>query len=239
MRRGSLSPCQTWSVERPSERTARDKRNRASRLRSARLYPVCGGQEDRFLEAALRGGVDIVQLRLKQASDREIISTSRRFAKVCAAHGALFILNDRADLVAEAAADGVHVGQDDVPVGHARALVGPQRLIGLSTHSEAQIDAAGEGPDYIGVGPVYETPTKPGRVAVGLDLVRYASARAATPFFAIGGIDDRTVGGVVAAGALRVAVVRALVDAPDPEAAARMLRQALEDKREAIGTAQS
>jgi thiamine-phosphate pyrophosphorylase len=203
------------------------------------MYLVCGGQEDEFVDAALCGGVDIVQLRLKQASDQEIISTSRRFARLCAAHGALFILNDRPDLVADAAADGVHVGQDDVPVARARALVGPERLIGLSTHSEAQIDAAGEAPDYIGVGPVYKTPTKPGRVAVGLDLVRYASARAAAPFFAIGGIDDRTVGGVVAAGARRVAVVRALVDAPDPELAARTLRQALEGKREAIGTAQS
>jgi thiamine-phosphate pyrophosphorylase len=226
-------------VERPSVHAARDTRDRASRLRSARLYLVCGGQEDRFLEAALRGGVDIVQLRLKQASDQEIISTSLRFARVCAAHGALFILNDRPDLVTEAAADGVHIGQDDGPVGQARALVGPERLVGLSTHSEAQIDAAGEGPDYIGVGPVYETPTKPARVAVGLDVVKYASARAATPFFAIGGIDDRTVGGVVAAGARRIAVVRALVDARDPEAAARALRQALEGKRKAIGTAQS
>ena len=214
---------------------------RASRLESARLYLVCGGQDDRFLEAALRGGVDIVQLRLKEASDHEIISTSRRFARACAAHGALFILNDRPDLVAEGAADGVHLGQDDMPVGQARALVGPDRLVGLSTHSQAQIDAAGatEAVDYIGVGPVYETPTKPGRVAVGLDAVRYAAARAATPFFAIGGIDDRTVGGVVAAGARRVAVVRALVGAPDPEAAARRLRQALEGKREAIGAAQS
>lgn len=215
--------------------------DRRSRLRSARLYLVCSGLDDRFLEAALRGGVDIVQLRLKEASDLQIISTSRRFATVCAAHGALLILNDRPDLVAEGAADGVHVGQDDVPVAQARALVGPERLVGLSTHSKAQIDAAGatDGPDYIGVGPVYETPTKPGRMAVGLDAVRYAAARTATPFFAIGGIDDRTVGGVVAAGARRVAVVRALVDAPDPEAAARRLRQALEGNREAIGAAQS
>jgi thiamine-phosphate pyrophosphorylase len=232
-------PCQTEIVEPVSARS--HKLMRASRLQAARLYLVCGAQDDRFLEAALRGGVDVVQLRLKQASDHQIISTSHRFARVCAAHGALFILNDRPDLVAESGADGVHVGQDDMPVARARELVGPDRLVGLSTHGRAQIDAAGkiEAVDYIGVGPVYETPTKPGRGAVGLDAVGYAAARAALPFFAIGGIDDRTVGAVVAAGARRIAVVRALVDAPDPEAPARRLRQALEAEREAVGAAQS
>jgi thiamine-phosphate pyrophosphorylase len=205
------------------------------------LYLVCDGQGDRFLEAALRGGVDVVQLRLKEAGDDEVVSTGRRFARVCAAHEALFILNDRPDLVAEAAADGVHVGQDDMSVGQARALVGPERLVGLSTHSQAQVDLAGptEVVDYIGVGPVYETPTKPGRKAVGLGLVRYAAARAAVPCFAIGGIDEGTVDGVVAAGARRIAVVRALLQAPDPEAAARRLRRALKTEREAVGAAQS
>jgi thiamine-phosphate pyrophosphorylase len=126
-------------------------------------------------------------------------------------------------------------------VGQARALVGPERLIGLSTHSQAQIDAAGAAeapPDYIGVGPVYETPTKPGRVPVGLELVSYAAARATVPFFAIGGVDEGTVGDVVAAGARRIAVVRALVEAPDAEAAAKRLRRALERKRETVGAAQ-
>jgi thiamine-phosphate pyrophosphorylase len=220
---------------------ARRHSERASRLQSARLYLVCDGQGDRFLEAALRGGVDVVQLRLKEAGDDEVVSTGRRFARVCAAHEALFILNDRPDLVAEAAADGVHVGQDDMSVGQARALVGPERLVGLSTHSQAQVDLAGptEVVDYIGVGPVYETPTKPGRKAVGLGLVRYAAARAAVPCFAIGGIDEGTVDGVVAAGARRIAVVRALLQAPDPEAAARRLRRALKTEREAVGAAQS
>jgi thiamine-phosphate pyrophosphorylase len=228
-------------VERPLEPTQCQAPDRVSRLRSARLYLVCGEQDDRFLQSALRGGVDIVQLRLKHANDRQIISTTRRFARVCAAYGALFILNDRPDLVVAGSADGVHVGQDDVSVGQARALVGPDRLVGLSTHSIAQIDAAKEIEvlDYIGVGPVYETPTKPGRNAVGLDVVRYAAARAATPFFAIGGIDEATVDGVVAAGASRVAVVRALVNAQDPELAAKRLRQAVETKREAVGAAQS
>lgn len=207
------------------------------RLQSARLYLVCGAQDDGFLQAALRGGVDIVQLRLKDAPDEEIVSTGRRFASLCAAHGALFILNDRPELVTKAGADGVHVGQDDVPVGEARALVGPERVVGRSTHTPAQVDAADGRLDYIGVGPVYETPTKPGRQAVGLDLVRYASERAAVPFFAIGGIDERTVGGVIAAGARRIAVVRALVQARDPEAAARRLRRTLETKREPVGAA--
>ena len=225
-------------MEQLRDRERGDRGDRRSRLQSARLYLVCDGQGDRFLQAALRGGVDIVQLRLKHSNDHEIISTGSRFARVCAAHGALFILNDRPDLVAEAAADGVHLGQDDMSVVQARAMVGPDRLVGLSTHSQAQVDAA-EGADYIGVGPVYETPTKPGREAVGLDLVRHAAARAAVPFFAIGGIDDATLGGVVAAGARRIAVVRALVGAPDPEKAARRLGRALETKREPVGAAQS
>jgi thiamine-phosphate pyrophosphorylase len=219
-------------------RTGDDRR---SRLQSARLYLICGEQDNRFLEAAMRGGIDIVQLRLKCATDREVISTSRRFARVCAAHGALFILNDRPDLVVEGQADGVHVGQDDIPIGQARALVGPERLVGLSTHSKAQVDAAGakDAPDYIGVGPVHETPTKPGRPAIGLDVVRYAAQRSAIPFFAIGGIDEDTVGAVVAAGARSVAVVRALVDAADPEQVARHLREALDRNRKAVGAAQS
>lgn len=233
--------CQTCSVELAPERAQRHRLQRAGRLQSARLYLICGEQDDRFLEASLRGGVGIVQLRLKHASDQEVVSTSRRFARVCAAHGALFLLNDRPDLVAEGEADGVHVGHDDMPIGKARALVGPERLVGLSTHSKAQVDAAGatEAPDYIGVGPVYETPTKPGRAAIGLEVVTYAAKRSAIPFFAIGGIDQGTVGGVVAAGARRVAVVRALVDAADPEQVARHLREALDGNREAVGTAQS
>jgi thiamine-phosphate pyrophosphorylase len=197
-------------------------------LDTARLYLVCDARPDAFLERALRGGVDLVQLRLKDATDGEIVGVARRYRAVCAAHGAPLILNDRPDLVADAGADGVHVGQDDMPVAQTRALVGPERIIGLSTHSPAQVDAAGAEPDvdYIGVGPVHTTPTKPGRPAVGLDLVRYASVNAATPFFAIGGIDAGNVAAVRAAGATRIAVVRAITDAPDPEAAARALRSA-------------
>jgi thiamine-phosphate pyrophosphorylase len=197
---------------------------------AARLYLVCGALSDDFLKHALRGGVDLVQLRMKDAGDGEIVGVARRLREVCAAHGVPLILNDRPDLMAEAGADGVHVGQDDTPVAQARALVGPDRLIGLSTHSPAQIDAAAADPeiDYIGVGPVHSTPTKPGRPAVGLDLVRYAAVNAATPFFAIGGIDASNVGAVRAAGAARIAVVRAITDAAEPEAAARRLRSGSE-----------
>jgi thiamine-phosphate pyrophosphorylase len=199
-------------------------------LHAARLYLVCGEQSDAFLERALHGGVDIVQLRLKDAGDETIVATARRYAAVCHAHAVPLILNDRPDLVAAAGADGVHVGQDDTPVAQARALVGPDRVVGLSTHSPTQIDAAGGEPevDYIGVGPVHATPTKPGRPAVGLDLVRYAAAHAATPFFAIGGIDAGNAGDVRAAGAMGIAVVRAITDARDPEGAARALRSGSE-----------
>jgi thiamine-phosphate pyrophosphorylase len=220
------------------ERRRHNALERRERLESARLYLVCDAQSDRFLEAALSGGVDLVQLRLKGAADDELVAIGRRFARLCAAHGALFILNDRPDLVTAATADGVHVGQDDVPVEQARELVGPARLVGLSTHSPAQIDAAGaQRPDYIGVGPVYETPTKPGRKAVGLDLVRYASTHSPVPFFAIGGISGETVEDVVAAGARRIAVVRALVAATEPRAVARRLRRSLEFERERVGAA--
>jgi thiamine-phosphate pyrophosphorylase len=195
------------------------------RLRSARLYLVCGSETDDFLDRVLGAGVDIVQLRCKDAGDDSIVAAGQRFARVAAEHGALFILNDRPDLVAATGADGVHVGQDDVAVSEARAAVGPERIVGLSTHSPAQIDAAaGVAVDYIGVGPVHATPTKPGRPAVGLDLVRYAAANARVPFFAIGGITEANAAAVRSAGASRIAVVRALTEASDPALSARRLR---------------
>jgi thiamine-phosphate pyrophosphorylase len=205
----------------------------AERLQTARLYLVCDEQSDEFLTAALRGGVDIVQLRMKAASDAEILRAAARFRDLCRAEDALFILNDRVDLVAAADADGVHVGQDDTPVAAAREVVGPSRLVGLSTHSPDQVDAA-SGVDYIGVGPVHATPTKPGRPAVGEELVRYAAARASVPFFAIGGIAPSCVAAVRSAGASRIAVVRALTQAADPESVARQLREALTTPEEAL-----
>lgn len=211
------------------------------RLGSARLYLVCDQRPDEFLQAALRGGVDIVQLRMKNGSDSEILAVARRFARCCAAHAALFVLNDRPDLAAAAGADGVHVGQEDVPVAQARATVGAQRLVGLSTHSPHQVDAAAGVVDYIGVGPVNETPTKPGAPAVGLELVRYAATHADMPFFVIGGIGAENIDAVASAGAERIAVVRALTEAADPERFARELRAKLESqppRREArVGSA--
>jgi thiamine-phosphate pyrophosphorylase len=208
---------------------------RTSRLERAHLYLVCGEERDDFVAAALRGGVDIVQLRMKHADEARILAVARRYRALCAARGALLILNDRPDLVAAAGADGAHVGQDDIAVARARELVGPDRIVGLSTHAAAQIDAAAE-VDYIGVGPVHATPTKPGRPAVGLELVAYAAAQATVPFFAIGGINTANIGAVAAAGAQRIAVVRALTESPDPERTARKLSAALIEEA-SVGTA--
>jgi thiamine-phosphate pyrophosphorylase len=221
------SSCQTWSVL-----------NRIERLVDARLYLVCDERHDRFLEAALRGGVEIVQLRMKEASEHRILATAERYASACAEHGALFVLNDRPDLVERAHADGVHVGQRDMPVAQARSIVGPDKLVGLSTHTPRQVDVAADlEVDYIGVGPVHATPTKPGRTPVGLELVRYAAEHAAVPFFAIGGIAPGNIAALVEAGAQRIAVVRALTEAQDPEPIARELRGALGAPRESVGPA--
>ncbi len=202
----------------------------AARLRTARLYLVSGARPRPFLDAALRGGVELSKLRLTDAEDDAVLGAARDFRAACDDHGALFLLNDRPDLAVRAGADGVHLGQDDAPVAAARETVGPDRLVGLSTHTPAQVDAAA-GVDYIGVGPVAATPTKPGRPAVGLELVAHAAAHATVPFFAIGGMDPALTRQAAAAGATRVAVVRAIADAEDPETAARALRAALEEPR--------
>jgi len=197
-------------------------------LAGARLYFVTNAVSADVLEAALSGGVDIVQLRLKDAGDEKIVAAGRVFRAACDRHGALFVLNDRPDLVEACGADGVHVGQEDQSPAEARAVVGPGRIVGLSTHSEEQLAAAMAEPvDYVAVGPVFETPTKPGRPAVGLELVRVAAATARLPWFAIGGIDVENAAAVVAAGAERLAVVRAIRDVGDPAAAARTLRALL------------
>jgi thiamine-phosphate pyrophosphorylase len=221
----------------PPEPTGEDRR---ARLAAARLYLVCDCMpNDRGLEeilpAAIAGGVDVVQLREKHLEDHFLAEAAAHAAEICEQHGALFILNDRPDIAREIRADGVHVGQDDMPVAQARAIVGPDMLVGLSTHHPAEIEAAlpaasDDSPhvDYIGVGPVHATPTKPGRPAVGLELVSYASAHAHVPFFAIGGIDAENVLTVLDAGAARVCVLRAIADAEDPERATLTLRAALE-----------
>ena len=199
----------------------------SSRVRSpaaSRLYLIVGARPDLadLLEAAIRGGVDLVQIREKELPDRELLELLELAREVTARHGVPLVVNDRPDLAVVAGADCVHVGQDDLPVAAARRFGLP---VGLSTHSPEHIERADA--DYLGVGPVYATPTKPGRPAVGLGLVRYAAEHARTPWFAIGGIDAATAAEAVAAGAERLAVVRAIVDARDPERAARELRAVL------------
>jgi thiamine-phosphate pyrophosphorylase len=196
------------------------------RLHDAHLYYICGIDRLSTLEPALRGGVDIFQLREKHAGDDDLLRAAQTARRLCDERGALFVVNDRPDIAVAAGADGVHLGQDDMAVQDARAIVGPELLIGRSTHSPEQVDGAA-GADYIGVGPVHATPTKLGRPAVGVDLVRYAAASARVPFFAIGGLDATTLPEAVRAGATRAAVVRAISEAADPEAAARALRAAL------------
>jgi thiamine-phosphate pyrophosphorylase len=208
--------------------------SRRERLRRARLYFVTDVRPGlrELLAAALAGGVDMVQLRDKAASDAELMRAAAIFRQACDEHDALFWLNDRPDLAASCAADGVHVGQDDLAPAVARQLAGRDVLIGLSTHSPAQLDAAlaSGAADQLSVGPVWETPTKEGRAAAGLDYVRYAAGVAADyPWFAIGGIDLDNVREVIAAGASRIVVVRAIREAPDPRAAAAALREALEE----------
>jgi thiamine-phosphate pyrophosphorylase len=208
--------------------------DRRERLRRARLYFVTDIRPDleQLLGAAITGGADMVQLRDKSASDEELLAAARIFRRVCDDGGALFWLNDRADLASRCGADGVHVGQDDMPPAEVRRLAGSDRLVGLSTHSAAQLDAAmaASEADELSVGPVWQTPTKEGRPAAGLEYVRYAASHAGNrPWFAIGGIDVGNVRDVIEAGASRIVVVRAIRDAPDPRAAAESLRAALDE----------
>jgi thiamine-phosphate pyrophosphorylase len=200
------------------------------RLDDARLYFVVeAGASDRLLDAALAGGCDLLQLRDHDASDDQLLAAAERFRDACDRRGALFVINDRPDLALQCGADGVHVGQDDLPVHAVRRLMGPDVVIGLSTHSPEQFDAGLESAaDYLSAGPVWETPTKAGRPAAGIELVRHAAATATKPFFAIGGIDESNIAEVVAAGATRAVVVRAIRDAADPRAAAAALRSRLE-----------
>ncbi len=207
---------------------------RRARLAAARLYLVTEGgagtrRAESLLHAALAGGVDVVQLRDKAADDLALLRAGELFRRLCDQHQALFIVNDRPDLALACAADGVHLGQADGDLAAARDTVGSELLIGLSTHSPEQVDAGVASPaDYLGVGPVWETATKPGRAAVGLELVEYAARAAGKPFFAIGGIDAVRAPLVLAAGAERLAVVRAIRDAPDPRHAAAELRATIE-----------
>lgn len=199
------------------------------RIAAARLYLVCPARRQEWLAAALRGGVDVIQLRDKELDDDGLVAAARAFRAAADAAGALFLLNDRPDLVAACRADGVHIGQDDAAPAQARAVVGPDAVIGRSTHAPDQAAAADADPavDYLAVGPVHATPTKPGRPAAGLEYVAHAATTVGKPWFAIGGLDAGNVGEALARGATRVVVVRAITEAADPEAAARALRAAL------------
>jgi len=177
----------------------------------------------------LRGGVDVVQLRDKELADEALVAAAVPFRAACEEHGALFVLNDRPDLVEACGADGVHVGRSDTPVGNARALVGKDRLLGVSASTVGELDDV-RGADYVGV-TAFATPTKADAVAGGLELVRAAAETLRIPWFAIGGIELSNAADVVAAGAPGVAVVRAIRDADDAERAARMLRDALDRQK--------
>jgi len=199
-----------------------------ARLAAARLY-LCTDARQRqgdlagFLDAALTGGVDVVQLRQKGLEAAQEMSFLAAFRLACDRHGALLAVNDRADIARAVGADVLHLGQDDLPVAAARQIVGPETLIGLSTHSAEQAAGASATADvdYFCAGPVWPTPTKPGRPAPGLGLVRYAAGLAApVPWFAIGGISAANIDAVLTAGARRVVVVRAITEAADPAAAA-------------------
>jgi thiamine-phosphate pyrophosphorylase len=202
-----------------------------------RLYAVTDLKDDdpgilKKIEQAYRGGADIIQLRSKLLTDAALVRLGLKIGKIAAKYRKLYFVNDRVDLALATGADGVHLGQEDLPVALAQRLardVGRKILIGKSTHSLKQaLAAVKEGADYIGVGPVFRTPTKPHTKSVGLRFVKQAASRIRIPWVAIGGIDLTNIGDVVAAGANRVAVVRAVFSAKDPERAARELKYQLE-----------
>jgi thiamine-phosphate pyrophosphorylase len=205
--------------------------NLRARLAAARLYLCTDARErqgdlPRFLEEVLSSGVDIVQLRQKGLEAAQELRFLEAFRTACEAHGALLAVNDRADVAYAAGADVLHLGQDDLPPAIARQLVGPRPVIGLSSHSPEQSGAASTHPaaDYFCVGPVWPTPTKPGRPAPGLDLVRFvAGLQTSRPWFAIGGIDEANLDQVLTAGATRIVVVRAITESDRPGAAAARL----------------
>ncbi len=205
---------------------------RRARLGRARLYLCTGMRPDLadFVDAALAGGVDVLQLREKGLEARDELAALEVLAEACARRDALLAVNDRADIALAAGADVLHLGQDDLPVSWARRVVGDDVLVGRSSHSadETAAAAAEPGVDYFCVGPCWPTPTKPGRPAPGLDLVRTVAGRAPSlPWFAIGGIDEARLDDVLAAGARRIVVVRAITEADDPAAAAARLRSRL------------
>lgn len=198
-------------------------------LADRKLYFITGCRRnlDDLVSRVLSAGVDMIQLRDKTASLGEIAAGAEVVRKRTAEAGALFIVNDYPQVALDRGADGVHLGQDDMSIDEARQILGAGLIIGLSTHSAAQITGS-EGVEYLGVGPVFATPTKPGRPPVGTDLVEFAARSSTRPFFAIGGVDLVNLPKLIEAGARRVAVVRALTEAPDPVAVAIKMRRLLD-----------
>lgn len=225
----------------PKQKLTRNPGDDASALRrrlaGSYLYLVTpaaprAGALDELLPRVLEAGVDLVQLREKEMEAGPLLRYCEVVRRRTTEFGALFVVNDRVDVALASGADGVHLGQDDLPADEARRQLGPAPILGLSTHSEAQFLAAlAAGADYAAVGPVFPTPTKPGRPGVGLDLVGFAAGRADRPVFVIGGIDRVNLAAVVEAGAARVAVVRAITESDDPAAAATLLSRALRAAR--------
>ena len=200
-------------------------------MEGRRLYLCTPDRPDlaEFVAACIRGGVDVVQLREKQLEARPLLARAAVVAEVCGAAGVPFILNDRPDLALEVGADGVHVGQDDAPPALARHILGPDAIVGLSTHAPAELDASRVEPiDYVSAGPVAPTPTKPGRPGTGPGYVTYAEAHTGRPVFVTGGVTPESVQELAAAGAQRFVVVRWLTEAANPERAARELSEAIE-----------
>jgi len=197
-----------------------------------RLYLCTPDRDDleAFVAACIAGGVDLVQLRDKHLDARSLIERGRLVRRVCHDHGVPFILNDRPDLALEVEADGVHVGQDDAPPALARRLLGPDAIVGLSTHAPMDLDEAIQEPvDYVSAGPVTETPTKPGRPATGIRYLTYVVERAKPlPWFVTGGVTPESMKLMAAAGARRFVVVRWLTEAEDPKANAAAMREAID-----------
>ncbi|MGK7914218.1 MAG: thiamine phosphate synthase [Prochloraceae cyanobacterium] len=208
--------------------------SRHQQLQESLLYLVTSPSEQLIpiVEAALQGGLNLVQYRDKNTQDGERLANASQLCQLCRDYGALFIVNDRVDLALAVDADGIHLGQQDIPIELARQILGSQRLIGRSTtNAEEMQRAIAEGADYIGVGPVYETPTKAGKAAAGLDYVRYAAQHSPLPWFAIGGIDPKNINDVLAAGAERVAIVRAIMQAEQPTLVTQYLLSQLTRKQ--------
>jgi thiamine-phosphate pyrophosphorylase len=205
---------------------------KGGRLGDRRLYLCTADRPDlaAFLDACIRGGVDIVQLRDKVLDAKPLLVRAAIAREVCRDHGVPFILNDRPDLALEIEADGVHVGQDDAPAHLARRIVGPDAIVGLSTHAPDELDAADAEPvDYVSAGPVLSTPTKPGRPGTGLGYLAYATERASRPFFVTGGVTPDTLPDMLRAGARRFVVVRYLTESAEPQSSAEALRRVIDE----------